>query len=166
MHNKVGIDNLEVVGLELERTLRHPNHIDARYVYHSGYLYKRENKKVILINEDLPLIDWYDMVTLVINPANELELWFAFGPHGLYHSTDGGKSFAVLLGISMAEKITFTETEEEGSKTFSLVLTGRLNDGRKGTFFSAGGAGEWIEVKNVQPARVVSSSSWPTMAAA
>lgn len=132
------------LGLGLGSLLNDPQQVQGRYIYHQGNLYRRTNKgKISLINYTLPEIDWYDLVTIVTNPSNQNELWMALGPHGLYYSRNGGKTFEVLESVNMAERIEITATED----STALILNGRLstNDGKKGRFISIDGGCNWRE---------------------
>ena len=86
--------------------------------------------------------------TLYAAPDHEGDLWIAFRTAGLYHSTDGGVSFAKVEGIQAADSLGFGKAAP-GRNYPALFLSGKV--GQVQALFRSDGAGRtWVRINDDQ----------------
>jgi len=81
-------------------------------------------------------------------PGAEGDLWLALGLRGLYHSTDGGKSFAKLENVRGAASIGFGKPAP-GKNSPALYLAGNI-EGVGGLFRSTDTGNTWTRINDDQ----------------
>ena len=77
------------------------------------------------------------------------DLWLTCGDNGVYHSTDGGVSFAPIGHVYDAERIGFGKAKP-GSVYPAIYLTGQTADGASGVFRSDDQGINWIRINDNQ----------------
>lgn len=78
-------------------------------------------------------------------PGRAGELWLATGDGGLYHSTDGGATFAKIITVSKAPLFTLGKSAPDAHAP-TLYLDGTLATGRTGIFRSLDNGTTWQEI--------------------
>jgi hypothetical protein len=92
-------------------------------------------------------------VTVLSNPTRKGDVWVAFGRGDnvsgtkLFHSSDGGMTFATVPGVQFCERIAFGRGLKE--KVPFLYMLGRLDgDSRDAIFKSEDMGGTWIRLSD------------------
>ena len=86
--------------------------------------------------------------TLYTTPGYEGDLWIAFREIGLYHSTNGGASFAKVEGVTAADSLGFGKAAP-GKDFPALFLSG--NVGQVQALFRSDDAGQtWVRINDDQ----------------
>lgn len=90
------------------------------------------------MNGSLPSEDWQTLATI---PGVSGELWLSLDKQGLFHSTDGGKTFTALPNVKQAHLFAFGKPQA-GSATPALYLYGDMGKG-EGSFRSLDRGETW-----------------------
>jgi uncharacterized protein (TIGR03437 family) len=97
-------------------------------------------------------------VTIASNPAVYGDVWMAFARNGccgtadvngnpLYHSTDGGKTFATVAGIAFCDKIAFGMGNSP--QTPFIYILGRTAGAARDAIYQSPDSGQtWIQITN------------------
>lgn len=113
-------------------------------IYSDGVLYrKNDQSKATILNDSLPVAEWYEVVEIAQNPTDEKEIWLAIGGRELHCSYDGGKSFTKISTVSAIADISFVPWLK-GEKDFVLYLIGTLMNGQKGAFIAMNRGNSWM----------------------
>ncbi|CAM5427198.1 Xyloglucanase OS=Streptomyces tendae OX=1932 GN=GUR47_01550 PE=3 SV=1 [Streptomyces tendae] len=91
-----------------------------------------------------------DSVRFKALPGGEGDVWLAGGaadgPYGLWHSTDGGKTFTKLPGIDAADTIGFGKAAPDAS--YQTLFTSAKIGGVRGIFRSTDRGATWTRVND------------------
>ncbi len=83
---------------------------------------------------------------LSVAPGRHGDLWLAFNTNGLWHSTDGGHSFAQIQEVTAASALGYGEAPE-GKDYPALFLSGKLGT-RPGVFRSDDAGQSWVRIND------------------
>ena len=113
------------------------------YVTYGGKVYKSvdEGATFTIAASDLPP----NAQALLSVPGRAGELWLAAGDGGLYHSTDGGTTFAKISMVGKAPLFALGKSAP-GSDNPTLYLDGSLANGETGIFRSLNNGMAWQEI--------------------
>jgi len=102
-------------------------------------------------NANLP--DWAWDGQLVVNSKVKNDLWYADGyqgssPHGVFHSTDGGKTFQQVAGISHAIRIAVgAGSGQAADAAYTVYFYGLMTGSPEwGIFQSTNGGASWNRI--------------------
>ncbi len=87
-----------------------------------------------------------DNVKLSASPSQAGDLWLACGYKGLYHSTDGGKSFAKLPQVGTADTLGFGKAAL-GQSNPALYIAGQIGQ-VYGVYRSDDGGRDWTRIND------------------
>jgi hypothetical protein len=86
--------------------------------------------------------------SLSATPGREGDLWLALGENGLYHSTDGGVTFAMTGAVQYARSLGFGKAAGPGGFP-TLYLAGTIGETR-GLFRSVDTGATWSRINDEQ----------------
>ena len=94
---------------------------------------------------------WTPAPWIVSNPAAEGDVWMCFPTHGdqvagnrLFHSTDGGRTFAVVPTVAACEAMTFGRGT---SRIPWIYIFGKVNGATRNAFYKSTDLGAtWIRI--------------------
>lgn len=96
----------------------------------------------------LPNADWHSLKTV---PGVKGELWLSLDKQGLYHSTDGGKTFSPIQNVKRAYLFALGKPQT-GSNVPALYLYGEIDDMGEGIFRSLDRGTTWKRIgDNTKP---------------
>jgi photosystem II stability/assembly factor-like uncharacterized protein len=116
------------------------------YYYADGIVYRSSNGGISFesINDQLPNAAWHALKTVPDNPG---EVWLSLDRQGLYHSRNGGRTFAQLPQVQRAYLFAFG-LPQPGSSTPTLYLYGNIAGMGEGIFHSGDRGNTWTRLGN------------------
>ncbi|PZW32775.1 hypothetical protein EI42_01867 [Thermosporothrix hazakensis] len=81
-------------------------------------------------------------------PGHEGDIWLTGSKSGIWHSTDGGKSFTKLAKITAADALGFGKAAP--GKDYMALYTSATIDGVRGLFRSDDGGASWVRINDEQ----------------
>ncbi|MEM9507396.1 MAG: hypothetical protein AAGA16_06865, partial [Cyanobacteria bacterium P01_E01_bin.35] len=120
---------------------------DRFYYYVQGRVYGSQDGGLTFetITSDLPVASRFVLVTV---PKVAGEIWLSLDQEGLFHSLDGGRSFAKVNSITKAHLVT-VGAPREGKINQSIYVYGQDQAGHSGLFSSVDGGQSWSQINSL-----------------
>ncbi|MBD1933253.1 MULTISPECIES: hypothetical protein [Cyanophyceae] len=122
------------------------------YYYSDGKVYRSTDggASFSVVNSSIPNInsDYYSYALKTVPDAKD-EVWLSLDWEGLFHSTDGGKTFSKLPSVEKAHLFSFGKPQT-GSTTPALYLYGKISGMGEGIFRSLDRGKTWISIGSKQ----------------
>ncbi|GAB1545036.1 hypothetical protein NUACC21_77120 [Scytonema sp. NUACC21] len=117
---------------------------DKYYYYADGKFYQSGDRGLSFntINTSLPKADYYLVKS---TPDVEGEVWVSLDKHGLYHSTNGGKTFNKISQVKRAKLFSLGKAPKESS-TSVLYVYGTMTNQAEGIFASLDKGKTWRNI--------------------
>lgn len=122
------------------------------YIYHhvGGQIVRTQDggKSWKVANKDslLPAGVWAG-ANIKTTPGKAEDVWVSLSDQGLYHSTNAGKTFALVNGVNEADAIGFGKAAP-GQENPTLFVSGEI-EGKMGIFGSTDMGNSWSQVKDL-----------------